>query len=136
MTGLEKIRWPVRVGFRPLHVGRRTATTRQWRYFPKADRRDLYPARFDSKRSWCYPYCRGDLKINAAIEEPAVIVRIASARSWRADRLLSAETAARDQLFAGEPAGVVGSEENGDCGDVVRLAGAAQRGLSDKRLFE
>ena len=27
------------------------ATTGQWRYFPKADRRDLYPARFDSKRS-------------------------------------------------------------------------------------
>src|SRR5258708_35769767 len=49
---------------------------------------------------------------------------------------MSAEPAARDQLFAGEPAGVVGSEENGDCCDVVRLAGAAQRGLSDKRLFE
>jgi hypothetical protein len=28
-----------------------SATTRQWRYCPKADRRDLYPARFDSKRS-------------------------------------------------------------------------------------
>ena len=31
-----------------------------------------YPACFDSKR---YPHCRGDLKIIAAIEEPAVIVR-------------------------------------------------------------
>jgi len=40
-----------------------------------ADRRDLYPARFDSKRSQRYPHCRGDLKIIAAIEEPAVIVR-------------------------------------------------------------
>jgi hypothetical protein len=52
-----------------------SANSGQWRYFPKADRRDLYPARFDSKRSWRYPHCRGDLKIIAAIEEPAVIVR-------------------------------------------------------------
>src|SRR6185312_9480319 len=42
----------------------------------------------------------------------------------------SAQAAAGVELLAGQPAGIVGGQEDGDGRDVLRLADAAQRRLS------
>src|ERR1700677_3436707 len=47
-----------------------------------------------------------------------------------------AQAAGGDNLAAGEPARIVGSEEDGDGTDVVGLTGAAERSLGDERLLE
>src|ERR1700686_3689236 len=47
-----------------------------------------------------------------------------------------AHAAGSEELLACEPARVVGRQEDGDGGDVARLAGAAKRGLSHHALLE
>src|SRR5277367_868748 len=47
-----------------------------------------------------------------------------------------AHAAGGEDLFAGEPAGVVGSEEHGDGADIVGLSRAAEGRLGDETLLE
>lgn len=46
------------------------------------------------------------------------------------------EAAASAHQFAGEPLGIVGSQERGDTGDIVHLTEAAQWGLGDDAFLE
>ena len=52
------------------------------------------------------------------------------------DRIWISERRRRLDELAGDPAGVVGGEEDGGGGDVVGLAGAAERGFGDGILVE
>ncbi len=45
------------------------------------------------------------------------------------------EAAGGDDAFAGQPAGLIGGEEDGDLADVVRLADAAERRLAATSCF-
>src|SRR5262245_25364624 len=49
---------------------------------------------------------------------------------------LSAETAAHQKLFAGEPRGIVRRQKDGDRSNVADLPDAAQRRLPDDGLLE
>ena len=47
-----------------------------------------------------------------------------------------AEAAAGANQFAGDPLGIVRSEERGDTGDIIHLTDAAKRGLRDGAFLE
>src|SRR5215467_2129219 len=60
--------------------------------------------------------------------------------SWRLGGWMlaycSAETAARENLFSGEPCGVVRGQKDGDRSDIADLPDAGQRGLTDNVFLE
>lgn len=47
-----------------------------------------------------------------------------------------AQAATGDELLAGEPAGIIRGQEDGDGGDVARSANASERGLCDEGFLE